>query len=241
MVGELSRPGPYRGSTPSPISEPARSPSSSAWCPMRALVRRASCRVALTARACGTGGAAQLLRQRMQARGGSSSGHRPSMTASEHVRFEPRERCHRLFREGPVPGRVPWRAPYSRPAPEQAPHGIEVDRQDRVAGDEHPVAGAEERGMSRRVTRGGDASPVRQAGRWPGRIQRAGNPCKARLGGQAGTQAPDPMPVSSQNRGSRAGSTIHSLPADSAATWISWPRPGQAASISARDPPDRIR
>jgi len=37
----------------------------------------------------------------------------------------------------------------------------------------------------------------------------------SRLGGQAGTQAPDPMPVSSQNRGSRAGSTIHSLPAES--------------------------
>src|SRR6476646_2500531 len=36
----------------------------------------------------------------------------------------------------------------------------------------------------------------------------------SRIGGQAGTQAPDPMPVSSQNRGSRAGSTIHILPAE---------------------------
>ena len=36
----------------------------------------------------------------------------------------------------------------------------------------------------------------------------------SRIGGQAGTQAPDPTPVSSQNRGSRAGSTIHTLPAD---------------------------
>src|SRR5260370_31643590 len=35
----------------------------------------------------------------------------------------------------------------------------------------------------------------------------------SRIGGQAGTQAPDPMPVSSQNRGSRAGSTINILPA----------------------------
>src|SRR6516162_11953191 len=36
----------------------------------------------------------------------------------------------------------------------------------------------------------------------------------SRLGGQAGTQAPDATPVSSQNRGSRAGSTIHSLPVE---------------------------
>src|SRR6266705_6400558 len=36
----------------------------------------------------------------------------------------------------------------------------------------------------------------------------------SRIGGQAGTQAPDPTPVSRQNRGSRAGSTIHSLPAE---------------------------
>src|SRR6185312_14754338 len=36
----------------------------------------------------------------------------------------------------------------------------------------------------------------------------------SRLGSQAGTQAPDPTPVSAQNRESRAGSTIHSLPAE---------------------------
>jgi len=36
----------------------------------------------------------------------------------------------------------------------------------------------------------------------------------SRIGGQAGTQAPDPTPVPGQNRGSRAGSTIHSLPAE---------------------------
>ena len=36
----------------------------------------------------------------------------------------------------------------------------------------------------------------------------------SRIGGQAGTQAPDTTPVTSQNRGSRAGSTIHSLPAE---------------------------
>jgi hypothetical protein len=38
----------------------------------------------------------------------------------------------------------------------------------------------------------------------------------SRIGGQAGTQAPDPTPAPSPNRGSRAGSTIHSLPAESA-------------------------
>src|ERR1700730_11655775 len=42
----------------------------------------------------------------------------------------------------------------------------------------------------------------------------------SRLGSQAGTQAPDPTPVSAQNRGSRAGSTTHSLPADSARLMI---------------------
>jgi hypothetical protein len=40
----------------------------------------------------------------------------------------------------------------------------------------------------------------------------------SRLGGQAGTQAPDPTPLPSQDQGSRAGSTIHTLPADSAET-----------------------
>src|SRR6266581_4524074 len=35
-----------------------------------------------------------------------------------------------------------------------------------------------------------------------------------RFGGQAGTQASDPTPVPGQNPGSRAGSTIHILPAE---------------------------
>src|SRR6266496_894546 len=35
----------------------------------------------------------------------------------------------------------------------------------------------------------------------------------SRIGGQAGTQAPDPTPAPPQNRGSRAGSTTHTLPA----------------------------
>jgi hypothetical protein len=36
----------------------------------------------------------------------------------------------------------------------------------------------------------------------------------SRIGGQAGTQAPDATPLFSQDQGSRARSTIHSLPAD---------------------------
>jgi hypothetical protein len=36
----------------------------------------------------------------------------------------------------------------------------------------------------------------------------------SRIGGQAGTQAPDATPLFSQDQGSRAGSTIHSLPAE---------------------------
>jgi len=36
----------------------------------------------------------------------------------------------------------------------------------------------------------------------------------SRFAGQAGTQAPDPTPVLRQDRGSRAGSTIHILPAE---------------------------
>src|SRR6266702_5807039 len=36
----------------------------------------------------------------------------------------------------------------------------------------------------------------------------------SRIGGQAGTQAPDPTPTPPQNRGSRAGSTTNILPAD---------------------------
>src|SRR5580704_3355423 len=38
----------------------------------------------------------------------------------------------------------------------------------------------------------------------------------SRIGGQAGTQAPDATPLFSQDQGSRARSTIHSLPAESA-------------------------
>src|SRR6476660_9656690 len=36
----------------------------------------------------------------------------------------------------------------------------------------------------------------------------------SRLGSQTGTQAPDPTPVSAQNRESRTGNTIHTLPAE---------------------------
>jgi len=48
----------------------------------------------------------------------------------------------------------------------------------------------------------------------------AGQPRKGcqPIRGSGRTQAPDPTPVPLQNRASRAGSTIHSLPADSVAT-----------------------
>ena len=42
----------------------------------------------------------------------------------------------------------------------------------------------------------------------------------SRFGGQAGTQVPDATPPPTQNRGSRAGSTTHILPADSAAQTV---------------------
>jgi hypothetical protein len=45
----------------------------------------------------------------------------------------------------------------------------------------------------------------------------------SRLGGQAGTQAPDPTRPKRQDRGSRAGSTTHILPADSE-TIAAWQR-----------------
>ena len=42
----------------------------------------------------------------------------------------------------------------------------------------------------------------------------------SRFGGQAGTQASDLTPAPGQNHGSRAGSTTHSLPADSGRGWL---------------------
>ena len=58
----------------------------------------------------------------------------------------------------------------------------------------------------------------------------------SRLGGQAGTQAPDPTPVSRQNRGSRAGSTIHSLPAEYLQA-LAEPVPAPQARRSSRSEP----
>src|ERR1022692_3014608 len=57
------------------------------------------------------------------------------------------------------------------------------------------------------------AAPVGAVNLGPGR-QIVSQDCPygvSRIGGQAGPQAPDTTPVTSQNRGSRAGSTIHSL------------------------------
>src|SRR5580700_6389907 len=61
----------------------------------------------------------------------------------------------------------------------------------------------------------------------------------SRLGSQAGTQAPDPTPVSAQNRGSRAGSTIHSLPAEYlplSGTWFPRERWTQIRQLCAGTP-----
>src|SRR5207244_1327060 len=63
------------------------------------------------------------------------------------------------------------------------------------------------------------AAPVGAIKAWDpaGRSIRRPNPNGvSRLRGQAGTQAPDPTPPPSQSQGSRAGSTTHTLPADSA-------------------------
>ena len=69
------------------------------------------------------------------------------------------------------------------------------------------------------------AAPVGAVNLGPGRqiVSQDSPDGVSRIGGQAGTQAPDPTPVSSQNRGSRAGSTIHSLPADSARGLVACP------------------
>src|SRR5436190_16273447 len=59
-----------------------------------------------------------------------------------------------------------------------------------------PLAGATNLGPGRRI------------------VSRTAREGVSRFAGQAGTQAPDPTPVLSQDRGSRAGSTIHILPAE---------------------------
>ena len=61
----------------------------------------------------------------------------------------------------------------------------------------------------------------------------------SRIGGQAGTQAPDPTPAPPQNRASRAGSTIHTLPAESVrlASASAALAPTRRWSNSARQPP----
>jgi len=67
-------------------------------------------------------------------------------------------------------------------------------------------------------TAGGCQKTWAPAGRSIRRTARTG---VSRFAGQAGTQAPDPTPLLSQDRGSRAGSTTHTLPADSVRTMIS--------------------
>jgi hypothetical protein len=64
----------------------------------------------------------------------------------------------------------------------------------------------------------------------------------SRIGGQAGTQAPDPTRPSPQDRGSRAGSTIHILPADYGPLTIArMVQPGALISAGSGMPPRTTR
>src|SRR5438270_5350884 len=83
----------------------------------------------------------------------------------------------------------------------------------------HPLAaGPVNPGLLHRTGRSGRHAGRCQINLGPGRriVSRTAREGVSRFAGQAGTQAPDPTPVLSQDRGSRAGSTIHILPADSA-------------------------
>src|SRR5205823_8356065 len=65
----------------------------------------------------------------------------------------------------------------------------------------------------------GPAPPVGARKLGPGRqiVSKTARCGVSRFGGQAGTQVSDATPPPSENRGSRAGSTTHTLPADSGA------------------------
>src|SRR5256885_9233136 len=82
----------------------------------------------------------------------------------------------------------------------------------------HPLAaGPVNPGLLHRTGRSGRHAGGCRINLGPGRriVSRTAREGVSRFAGQAGTQAPDPTPVLSQDRGSRAGSTIHILPADS--------------------------
>src|SRR5580700_6329107 len=82
----------------------------------------------------------------------------------------------------------------------------------------HPLAaGPVNPGLLHRTGRSGRHAGGCHKNLGPGRriVSRTARKGVSRFAGQAGTQAPDPTPVLSQDRGSRAGSTIHTLPADS--------------------------
>src|SRR5256885_15694952 len=81
----------------------------------------------------------------------------------------------------------------------------------------HPLAaGPVNPGLLHRTGRSGRHAGGCQINRGPGRriVSRTAREGVSRFAGQAGTQAPDPTPVLSQDRGSRAGSTIPILPAE---------------------------
>jgi hypothetical protein len=83
----------------------------------------------------------------------------------------------------------------------------------------HPLAaGPVNPALLHRTGRSGRHAGGCQINLGPGRriVSRTAREGVSRFAGQAGTQAPDPTPVLSQDQGSRAGSTIHILPAESA-------------------------
>src|SRR5271170_7186577 len=79
----------------------------------------------------------------------------------------------------------------------------------------------------------GSAPPVGARKLGPGRqiVSKTARCGVSRFGGQAGTQVSDATPPPSENRGSRAGSTTHILPAESVLDAISEPLRVRALQI----------
>ena len=161
------------------------------------------------------------------------SGHDPSAELRSGFAFqekpalrEARPHCpHPAGRHKPRPGRGggPARPDPHRPRiftqrdhPQMKWLRWSLSSLSQVEGWQHPLAvGPVNPGLLHRTGRStGSAGRCRNRG--PGR-QSASQDSPygiSRIGGQAGTQAPDATPPFSQDQGSRARSTIHSLPAE---------------------------
>src|SRR6185437_9681937 len=104
----------------------------------------------------------------------------------------------------------------------------------RLRGGTHPLAaGPVNPGLLHRTGRSDRHAGGCHKNLGPGRqiVSKDSRSGVSRIGGQAGTQATDPTPASPQNRASRAGSTIHSLPAESVLGNI-WPMVPSCTHIS---------